>query len=82
VNRRFRPAEPAGNAPARRRLAGLVDAEPIQKEQELDEQARLLYRRYGARPWELLPEDTRVHFRALVRDGVDGQGRPLTGARH
>jgi hypothetical protein len=43
----------------------------------LDQQADELYRRYGARPWSELPEATRVHFRNLVRAGIDGTGRPL-----
>ncbi|QJY48946.1 hypothetical protein [Pseudonocardia broussonetiae] len=45
----------------------------------LDDQAEALYRRYGARPWALLPEHTRSHFRSLVQAGIDGRGRPTTG---
>jgi hypothetical protein len=45
----------------------------------LDEQAADLYRHYGARPWNELPEPTREHFRNLVRAGIDGAGRPLAG---
>jgi hypothetical protein len=44
---------------------------------DLDGRASDLYRRYGARPWATLPEDTREHFRGLVRAGIDGAGRPL-----
>ncbi|HEY4602990.1 MAG TPA: hypothetical protein VIH08_01480, partial [Blastococcus sp.] len=40
-------------------------------------QAERLYARYGARPWALLPESTREHFRGLVAAGIDGAGRPL-----
>jgi hypothetical protein len=43
----------------------------------LEDQARDLYRRYGALPWSQLPEGTRAHFRDLVRAGIDGAGRPL-----
>ena len=39
--------------------------------------AEELYRRYGARPWHLLPEPTREHYRSLVAAGIDGQGQPL-----
>ncbi len=39
--------------------------------------AERLYARYGSRPWELLPEATRQHFRGLVEAGVDGTGAPL-----
>jgi 3-oxoadipate enol-lactonase len=39
--------------------------------------AAKLYSRYGARPWHLLPEPTREHYRQLVADGIDGSGRPL-----
>jgi hypothetical protein len=41
---------------------------------------RRLYARYGGRPWALLPEATREHFRRLVVSGIDGQGRPLTAS--
>ncbi len=44
---------------------------------DLDRRASDLYRHYGARPWNDLPEDTREHFRGLVRDGIDGAGHPL-----
>lgn len=40
-------------------------------------QAERLYARYGAHPWQLLPESTREHFRGLVAAGIDGAGRPL-----
>jgi hypothetical protein len=57
-----------------------VNTESIQTASvRLDEQAQELYRNYGARPWPLLPEATREHFRALVRAGVDGEGHRLTG---
>jgi pimeloyl-ACP methyl ester carboxylesterase len=39
--------------------------------------AERLYARYGGRPWHLLPEETREHFRDLVDAGIDGAGRPL-----
>ena len=39
--------------------------------------AERLYARYGGRPWHLLPEETREHFRQLVAAGIDGEGRPL-----
>jgi 3-oxoadipate enol-lactonase len=39
--------------------------------------AERLYARYGGRPWHLLPEETREHFRDLVAAGIDGAGRPL-----
>jgi hypothetical protein len=42
-----------------------------------DRRARELYQRYGARPWELIDERTRDHYRQLVADGLDGAGRPL-----
>jgi hypothetical protein len=42
-----------------------------------DRRARELYQRYGARPWHLLDERTRAHYRPLVSDGLDGTGRPL-----
>jgi hypothetical protein len=42
-----------------------------------DRRARELYQRYGARPWELIDERTRDHYRQLVADGMDGAGRPL-----
>jgi pimeloyl-ACP methyl ester carboxylesterase len=42
-----------------------------------DAGAQRLYSRYGARPWHLLPEKTREHFRQLVAAGIDGEGRPL-----
>ena len=43
-----------------------------------DRRPRQLYQRYGARPWDLLDERTRDHYRRLVADGIDGAGRPLT----
>jgi hypothetical protein len=46
-----------------------------------DRRARELYQRYGARPWDLLDERTRAHYRKLVADGMDGAGRPLTRRR-
>ena len=42
-----------------------------------DRRARELYQRYGARPWSLLDDRTRDHYRQLVADGLDGAGRPL-----
>lgn len=42
-----------------------------------DRRARQLYQRYGARPWDLLDDRTRDHYRQLVADGIDGAGRPL-----
>jgi len=45
----------------------------------LEDQAADLYRHYGARPWADLPKETREHFRGLVRAGIDGAGRSLTG---
>jgi 3-oxoadipate enol-lactonase len=50
-----------------------VDAAPFRG----DAGAERLYARYGARPWHLLPEATREHFRQLVSAGIDGEGRPL-----
>ena len=44
---------------------------------EVEARAERLYARYGSRPWQLLPEQTREHFRGLVADGIDGTGRPL-----
>jgi 3-oxoadipate enol-lactonase len=45
----------------------------------VEARAERLYARYGGRPWRLLPEQTREHFRGLVADGIDGAGRPLQG---
>jgi len=42
-----------------------------------DRRARELYQRYGARPWPLLDDRTRDHYRQLVANGIDGAGRPL-----
>jgi len=42
-----------------------------------DRRPRELYQRYGARPWDLLDERTRRHYRQLVADGIDGAGQPL-----
>jgi hypothetical protein len=47
---------------------------------EIEARAERLYARYGGRPWSLLPEATREHFRHLVVSGIDGQGRPLTAS--
>jgi 3-oxoadipate enol-lactonase len=44
---------------------------------EVEARAERLYARYGGRPWRLVPEETRQHFRGLVADGIDGAGRPL-----
>jgi pimeloyl-ACP methyl ester carboxylesterase len=44
---------------------------------DVEASAERLYARYGGRPWQLLPEPTREHFRGLVADGIDGAGRPL-----
>ena len=46
-----------------------------------DRRPRQLYQRYGARPWDLLDERTRDHYRRLVADGIDGAGRPLSRGR-
>ncbi|MDT7702968.1 MAG: hypothetical protein QOJ30_5293 [Pseudonocardiales bacterium] len=56
-----------------------MTTESIQFSVHLDVVAESLYYRYGAAPWRDLPEDTRAHFRDLVRAGVDGAGNPLTG---
>jgi len=48
--------------------------------ESVEAQAEELYRRYGARPWSLIPESTREHFRGLVTAGTDGQGQPLRPA--
>jgi hypothetical protein len=45
---------------------------------DLDDRASDLYRHYGGRPWNELPESTREHFRGLVRAGIDGAGQPLS----
>jgi pimeloyl-ACP methyl ester carboxylesterase len=45
--------------------------------QAVEASAQRLYARYGGRPWHLLPEPTREHFRDLVAAGIDGEGRPL-----
>ena len=42
-----------------------------------ERRARELYQRYGARPWHLLDDRTRSHYRQLVADGIDGAGEPL-----
>ncbi len=56
-------------------------AEPVVSDSaEIEAQAERLYARYGGRPWSLLPEPTREHFRRLVDSGIDGQGRPLTAS--
>jgi 3-oxoadipate enol-lactonase len=44
---------------------------------DVEASAERLYARFGGRPWQLLPEPTREHFRGLVVDGIDGAGRPL-----
>jgi hypothetical protein len=46
-----------------------------------DRRARQLYQRYGARPWDLIDERTRDHYRRLVAAGIDGAGRPLPQGR-
>jgi hypothetical protein len=46
----------------------------------VEQRAEELYLRYGAAPWQHLPETTREHFRGLVEAGIDGQGQPLTRA--
>jgi hypothetical protein len=43
-----------------------------------DRRARQLYQRYGARPWDLIDERTREHYRQLVAAGIDGAGLPLS----
>jgi hypothetical protein len=42
-----------------------------------ERRARELYERYGGRPWPLIDERTRQHYRGLVAEGIDGAGRPL-----
>jgi pimeloyl-ACP methyl ester carboxylesterase len=54
---------------------------PIESPEAAEERAEELYRRYGARPWHLVPEGTREHYRGLVAAGIDGQGRPLVLSR-
>jgi 3-oxoadipate enol-lactonase len=44
---------------------------------DVEASAERLYARFGGRPWQLLPEPTREHFRGLVVDGIDGARRPL-----
>ena len=55
-------------------------ADVIGSAESVEAQAEQLYRRYGARPWHLIPEGTRTHFRGLVAAGIDGQGQPLLPA--
>lgn len=50
---------------------------PVESPEAFEERAEELYRRYGARPWHLVPEGTREHYRGLVAAGIDGQGEPL-----
>jgi hypothetical protein len=57
----------------------VTTTESIQNRATLDHEAEALYLRYGALPWQDLPEFTRTHFRDLVRAGVDGAGQPLHG---
>lgn len=54
---------------------------PVECPEAVEERAAELYRRYGARPWNLVPEGTREHYRGLVAAGIDGQGRPLALSR-
>jgi hypothetical protein len=44
---------------------------------DVEASAERLHARFGGRPWQLLPEPTREHFRGLVVDGIDGAHRPL-----
>ena len=44
---------------------------------DVEAPAERLHARFGRRPWQLLPEPTREHFRGLVADGIDGADRPL-----
>ena len=53
------------------------DATDTPSAQAVEASAQRLYARYGGRPWHLLPELTRAHFRDLVDAGIDGEGRPL-----
>jgi hypothetical protein len=46
-----------------------------------DRRARELYQRYGAHPWHLLDERTRVHYRQLVSDGLTARADPCAGGR-
>ena len=50
---------------------------PAHASGDLEAPASELYRRYGAHPWQNLPESTREHFRDLVAAGLDGWGAPL-----
>jgi 3-oxoadipate enol-lactonase len=53
----------------------------VESSATVEARAAALYRRYGARPWHLLPEQTREHYRGLVAAGIDGQGQALPLAR-
>jgi hypothetical protein len=55
-----------------------MSAPPSSLAGDLDDRASDLYRHYGGRPWNELPESTREHFRGLVRAGIDGAGQPLS----
>jgi pimeloyl-ACP methyl ester carboxylesterase len=56
--------------------AGTVAVAPLHFRSD-EVRAERLYARYGGRPWHLLPEATREHYRELVSEGIDGAGRPL-----
>jgi hypothetical protein len=71
--------KPAGTDRSTRRDVRSMEPESIQIA-DREDRARELYRRYGGLPWAQLPERTRDHFRCLVRDKIDGQGRPLDEA--
>jgi 3-oxoadipate enol-lactonase len=58
----------------------LHPVDPVDQARSAEAGAEELYRRYGARPWHLLPEATREHYRGLVAAGIDGRGQPLLPA--
>jgi pimeloyl-ACP methyl ester carboxylesterase len=62
------------------RPAGIIESPDLGTTESVEAQAEELYRRYGARPWHLIPEATRAHFRGLVAAGTDGQGQLLLRA--
>ena len=59
-------------------LDDLLDpVRPVDGGRSAEDRAEELYRRHGSRrPWHLLPEATREHYRELVATGIDGRGRP------
>ena len=60
-------------------LRGVVEGLGDAGSADVEAAAERLYARYGARPWRLLPEPTREHFRSLVAAGLDGEGVPIAG---